>query len=83
MGVWKANGVEAAEPEEAGELKAAANPVANGAGHPHRCLAQPPCLRPCCGKTRQSKRPLSIITVHSRNKGNLVSSLFIEIVFED
>ncbi len=29
MGLWKAHGVEAAELEEAGELKAAENPVAN------------------------------------------------------
>jgi hypothetical protein len=44
---------------------------------PHVRLAQPPRLRPCCGKTRQSKRPSSIIIVHSRINGNLVCSLFI------
>ena len=44
---------------------------------PHGRPAQPPRLRPCCGKTRQSKRPSSIIIVHSRINGNLVCSLFI------
>ena len=48
-----------------------------GAGQPHGSPAQPPCLQPCCGKTRQSKRPQSIIIEHSRINGNLVSSLFI------
>jgi len=33
--------------------------------------------RPCCGKTRQSKRPSSILIVQSRISGNLLSSLFI------
>jgi hypothetical protein len=31
---------------------------------------------PCCGKTRQSKRLLSILIVQSRISGNLLSSLF-------
>ena len=34
-------------------------------------------LQPCYGKTLQSKRLSSIIIVHSRFNGNLVSSLFI------
>ncbi len=34
-------------------------------------------LRPCCGKTRQSKRLLSILIVQSRISGNLLSSLLI------
>jgi hypothetical protein len=34
-------------------------------------------LRPCCGKTRQSKRHSSILIVQSRVSGNLLSSLFI------
>jgi len=33
--------------------------------------------RPCCGKTRQSKRLLSILIVQSRISGNLLSCLFI------
>jgi hypothetical protein len=33
--------------------------------------------RPCCGKTRQSKRLSSILVVQSRISGNLLSSLFI------
>ncbi len=32
---------------------------------------------PCCGKTRQSKRLLSILIVQSRISSNLLSSLFI------
>ncbi len=36
-----------------------------------------PPLRPCCGKTRQSKSHLSILIVQSRVSGNLLSSLFI------
>ncbi len=34
-------------------------------------------LRTCCGKTRQSKRPLSVLTVPCVGWDNLLSSLFI------
>ncbi len=34
--------------------------------------------RPCCGKTRQSKRPSSILVIQCRISGNLLSSLFIQ-----
>jgi hypothetical protein len=34
-------------------------------------------LQPCCGKTRQSKRPLSVLTIPHVDKNNLLSSLFI------
>jgi hypothetical protein len=34
-------------------------------------------LQPCCGKTWQSKRQLSILIVQSRISGNLLSSFFI------
>jgi hypothetical protein len=34
-------------------------------------------LQPFCGKTRQSKRLLSILIVQSRISGNLVSNLFV------
>jgi hypothetical protein len=34
-------------------------------------------LHRCCGKTRQSKRLLSILIVQSRVSGNLLSYLFI------
>ncbi len=34
-------------------------------------------LQPCCGKTQQSKRLLSILIVQCRISGNLLGSLFI------